>query len=109
MKKFPILIALLFVTLIYGQQNIVSEYETTIFMKPLEVAASAVLSLEFTEAKTVKYIITLRNNEVFTKEINKNTGSQILKADFSFLENGLYEIRFIIDDTEVKTIPFKKI
>src|SRR5690606_39337479 len=94
---------------IYGQQNTVSDYETTIFMKPLEVAASAILGFEFTEAKTVKYVITQRNNDVLTKEINKNTGSQILKADFSFLENGVYEIRFIIDDMEVKIIPFSKI
>jgi hypothetical protein len=109
MKKTFFFIAFLFVSLIYGQQNPVSDYETTIFMKPLEVAASAILGFEFTEAKTVKYVITQRNNDVLTKEINKNTGSQILKADFSFLENGLYEIRFIIDDTEVKSIPFTKI
>ncbi|MCB0467689.1 MAG: hypothetical protein KDC64_05700 [Aequorivita sp.] len=109
MKKIPFLIAFLFVSLIYGQQNTVSDYETKIFMKPIEVAASAILGFQFTEAKTVKYVITQRNNDVLTKEINKNAGTQILKADFSFLENGLYEIRFIIDGTEVKTIPFTKI
>jgi len=109
MKKFPILIAFLFVSLIYGQQNTVSDYETTISMEPFEVVSSAILSFEFTEAKTVKYIIALSNNDVLTKEIIKNEGAQILKTDFSFLENGLYEIRFIIDDTAVKTIPFTKI
>ncbi len=109
MKKFPILIAILFVTLIYGQQNTVSGYETTITMEPSEVVSSAILSFEFTETKTIKYIIAQGSNDVFIKEISKNEGSQILKTDFSFLANGLYEIQFIIDDTEVKTIPFEKI
>lgn len=109
MKKFPFLVAFLFVSLIYGQQNTVSGYETTISMEPLEVVSSAILSFEFTKVKTVKYIIAIGNNDVLTKEISKNEGFQILKTDFSFLENGLYEIRFIIDDTQVKTIPFKKI
>jgi hypothetical protein len=109
MKKIPFLIAFLFVSLIYGQQNTVSDYETAISMEPSQVVSSSILSFEFPEAKTVKYIISSGNDDVITKEISKNTGSQILKTDFSFLENGLYEIRFIIDDMEVKIIPFSKI
>ncbi|MDC7999469.1 hypothetical protein POV26_00305 [Aequorivita todarodis] len=109
MKKFPIFIAFLFVSLVYGQQNTVSNYETTISMEPLEVVSSAILSFEFTESKTVKYVIISRNSNVLTKEISKSEGPQVMKTDFSFLENGLYEIRFIIDGSEVKTIPFKKI
>ncbi|SRX74542.1 hypothetical protein [Aequorivita antarctica] len=109
MKKLPTLIAILFFSLIYGQQKTVSDYETTISMEPAEVVSSAILSFEFAEEKIIKYIITQGNRDVLIKEINKNENSQILKTDFSFLENGLYEIRFIIDDTEVKIIPFNKI
>ncbi|MCB0466441.1 MAG: hypothetical protein KDC78_12330 [Aequorivita sp.] len=109
MKKLPILLAFLFVSLIYGQQNSVSGYESTISIEPTEVVSSAILSFEFAEAKTVKYIISQGNSEVFTKEISKNAGTQMLKTDFSFLENGLYEVRFIIDNAEVKTILLNKI
>ncbi|OAD91616.1 hypothetical protein A7A78_03815 [Aequorivita soesokkakensis] len=109
MKNLLVIIAILFVSLTYGQKNEASKYGDLISMEPSEVAASAILSINFLEANTLKYTISKNNEVLFTKEIEKNEGAQMMKFDLSFLEKGRYEIRFFVENNEVKKIPFKKI
>ncbi len=109
MKKLLTLIAFLLVSFVYGQENNNTDYSSTISMEPSKVSSSALLNFEFSDASTIKYIISRNDIDVSTKEISKNEGLQMVKADFSFLENGTYEIRFLIDEVEVKKIAFRKI
>lgn len=109
MKNLLLIIAILFVSITYGQKNVVSKYDGLITMEPSEVLASAVLNLNFAEANTLKYTITQNNELLITKEIDKSEGAQMKKLDFSSLKNGMYEIHFFVEDNEVKKISFKKI
>ncbi len=109
MKNLSVLFAILFVSFAYGQKNEASKYNNLISMEPSEVTASALLNMDFVEANSVKYTITKNNEVLFTKEIEKNEGVQMMKLDLSFLENGMYEIHFFIQNTEVKRITFTKI
>ncbi len=109
MKKLLTLITLLLVSFVYAQENTILDYDSTISMEPLEVVSSAILNFEFIEANTIKYIISRNDIDILTKDINKNNGPQMVKTDLSTLENGMYEIRFIIDAMEVKMISFNKI
>tara|TARA_R110002012_G_scaffold148441_3_gene307280 strand:+ start:25240 stop:25569 length:330 start_codon:yes stop_codon:yes gene_type:complete len=109
MKKLLTLFAFLLVSFVYAQENNNIEYRSTISMEPSEVSSSALLNFEFSNAKTIKYIISRNDIDISTKEIIKNEGLQMIKTDFSFLENGTYEIRFFIDEVEVKKIAFRKI
>ena len=106
MKKIVGLMAMFCISIIYSQEKGIS----SISMEPSEVVSSAVLGFDFAESVSVKYIITNDNGEnVLAKEINKATGPQIRKIDLSSLEKGAYNIHFVVDDNEIKKLPFKKI
>ena len=108
MKKLLTLIVFLLVSFVYAQENN-NGYSSTISMEPSEVVSSALLNFEFSGESTIKYIISRNDIDLMTKEITKNKDLQVFKADFSFLENGTYEIRFLINEVEVKKIAFRKI
>ena len=109
MKKITFLLLFVCATTFYAQNIPVGGYGSNIEFEPAEVSSSAILNFSFSEAKTIKYVVTLDDKEVLSAEVSKKEGGQIMKTDLSPLENGRYTIHFIIDGAEVKKIPFKKI
>ncbi len=84
------------------------DYKNLISLSPTEVYSSAIITLNFEEAKQVNYTLLEGVDVVLTKTINKIEGESIIKTDFSGLNNGAYSIIFYIDDKEVRRIDFSK-
>ncbi len=109
MKKLFAIAAMLCISFVYGQDKINTDYNSSISMEPTNVVSSAILNFNYTGIDNVKYVVLKNNEEVYSKEITKGSGSQVFKVDFSSLEKGSYTIRFIVDNEEVKNISFEKI